>query len=148
MGHRSVRATIAIVVACCAIVAGAVAQSRSSRGTIPAGSVQVTVMTKQSDTVPIPVAARAGDQFTITLDSNHTTGYGWQLSGKPNAKIVQSLKNAYNEPAQPMPGRGGTETWTFKAVGKGTTSITLVYVRPWEKNVAPAKTQKLSVTVQ
>ncbi len=36
-----------------------------------------------------------------------------------------------------MPGAGGTQTFTFNAAGKGKTTLTLIYVRPWETNVTP-----------
>src|SRR5450830_992518 len=43
-------------------------------------------------------------------------------------------------------GGGGTDTFTFKAVGKGTTTISLAYARPWE-SVPPAQTRTITVTV-
>ena len=112
------------------------------------GVVSVTVTSRNAGATPFPIAARVGDEFKITLDSNQTTGYQWQLAESPDVKIVQFVLNAYNEPSKPIPGRGGTETWTFRAAGKGKTAIAFKYVRPWEKNVAPIQTRKFEVEVR
>ena len=120
----------------------------AERQSMPIPAVTVTVTSRNAGAAPFPIAARVGDQFTITLDSNHTTGYQWQLAASPDVKIVQFVLNVYNEPSKPIPGRGGSETWTFKAAGKGKTAIAFKYVRPWEKNVAPIRTQKFDVEVR
>lgn len=140
---------VLVFVMCCGVLAS-VAGARSVVSTAKAstGDVQILVTTKQSSTAAIPIAARAGDEFVVTLPSNATTGYKWQLSGKPNSKVVTLVKSVYNAPAQAMPGKGGTEAWTFKAVGKGSTSFTLAYVRPWEKGVAPVNLQSFDVSVK
>lgn len=124
-----------------------------SRGAIsdgkgPVGNVAVSITTKQSNTAAIPIAATAGDEFVVTLNSNATTGYEWWMSGKPSSKIVTFVKSVYNAPGEAVPGRGGTESWTFKAVGQGNTTITLTYVRPWEKGVAPVRVQRFDVSVK
>lgn len=95
----------------------------------------------------IPVTAYAGDQFTVTLPSNPSTGYSWQMLNQPDAKVLRKTVAKYNEPEKPMPGKPGTETWTFKAVGKGKQSIEMVYLRPWEKGVTPERKQVFEVTV-
>ncbi|MGB9665944.1 MAG: protease inhibitor I42 family protein [Candidatus Cryosericum sp.] len=89
-----------------------------------------------------------GKTFTITLDANATTGYTWsQTVSEPN--IVVYVTHAYEvTPRDPqVVGGGGTDTFTFKAVGKGTTTITLSYARPWE-SVPPAQTKTITVTVR
>jgi len=139
------------IVMCCvlAILVAGVQSEGTKR--LPAGAstgnVQISIQTRQSNTSTIPIAAKAGDQFVVTLESNVTTGYKWQLAEKPNSKIVAFVKSVYNAPSQSIPGRGGTESWTFKAVGKGSTTITLQYVRPWEKGVAPVRVQKFQITI-
>jgi predicted secreted protein len=45
-------------------------------------------------------------------------------------------------------GQGGVETWRFEAVAPGRTQIELVYVRPWESDVAPARWAIYSVEVR
>lgn len=112
------------------------------------GEVTISVKAPLSDSVKIPIAVIKGKECTITLPSNPTTGYQWKLGNKPNSKVVSDVVSEYNAPAEPIPGRGGTETWTFMAAGKGTTAIVLKYIRPWERTAKPARTQVFNVTVQ
>jgi len=45
-------------------------------------------------------------------------------------------------------GQGGLETWRFEGVAPGRARIELVYVRPWETDVAPARVAAYSVEVR
>lgn len=94
------------------------------------------------------IQAKAGQEFTITIESNATTGYQWQLAQTPNESIVKFVKSDYKAPQNGRIGQGGEEVWTFKAVAKGTAQISMKYVRSWEKDVAPAKTQTYTVVVK
>jgi len=135
------------VLCCCLFVSIVVAQGKTPKDSSPS-DLEISVKTRQSNTAIIPITVRVGDEFAVTLESNATTGYKWHLTDKPKSKTAILVSSAYNPPAQQIPGRGGSETYTFKAVGKGTTTITLAYTRPWEKNVAPVKVQKFRITVQ
>ena len=95
------------------------------------------------------IQAKAGEEFTITLESNRTTGYGWELAQPLDESIVKLAGSDYKAPQDVrMVGQGGEEVWTFKAVDKGTTQISMKYVRSWEKDTPPAKTQEYTVTVK
>jgi predicted secreted protein len=110
-------------------------------------AVIIAITSPLSGMTPIPIAALAGSTFTITLPSNRTTGYTWRLANSPSTEVLRSTGSIYNSPADGIPGQGGTEVWSFRAVGKGQATIMLEYVQPWEKNVEPAKTQTFEVTV-
>jgi len=97
---------------------------------------------------PTMITAKVGEEFTITLDSNATTGYSWRLSDKFTEGVVKSLGSEYTPPETQRKGAGGKEIWRFKAVAAGKTTITLEYVRPWEKGVAPAMVKSFGVTVE
>ena len=45
-------------------------------------------------------------------------------------------------------GGPGTEVWTFKALKSGKITIEFKYVRPWEKDRAPATPQSFLVVVK
>lgn len=92
--------------------------------------------------------AKVGQEFTITLDSNRTTGYEWELAKPLNESIVTLIGSDYKAPQDGRIGQGGEEVWTFKAMAKGTTEISLKYVRPWEKDVQPAQERTFTVTVK
>ena len=89
-----------------------------------------------------------GKTFTIALDANATTGYNWSQTTK-DMNVVAYVDNAYTATAAnpQIIGGSGTDTFTFKAVGKGTTTISLAYARPWE-SVPPAQTRTITVTVK
>jgi inhibitor of cysteine peptidase len=109
--------------------------------------ITITITTKFSEK-PIPIAMRAGTQFTVTLPSNITTGYSWRIARDPNPKILKVVGSEYIQPSSGAMGRSGTEVWTFRAIAKGTQSVTMEYARPWEKNVKPSKSQTFYVTIQ
>jgi predicted secreted protein len=45
-------------------------------------------------------------------------------------------------------GGSGREVWTFKALKSGKITIEFKYVRPWEKDKAPAILKSFSVVVK
>jgi inhibitor of cysteine peptidase len=90
-----------------------------------------------------------GDEFAITLDSNATTGYEWQLADTLDESTLELVGSEYTIPNdEGLVGAGGIEVWTFKAVGAGETTVPMKYVRPWEEDVAPAKERTFDVTVK
>ncbi len=102
-------------------------------------------------------SVKKGEQFTISLASNPTTGFSWQA--KPiNESFVRLVHNEYQKPsssdkfayhqlylATHMPGAGGQHLVVFEATGTGETDIVLEYKRPWETNVG--KTHNLHVAI-
>jgi inhibitor of cysteine peptidase len=93
------------------------------------------------------VDASVNQILNITLDSNVTTGFKWNLVTEPDAKILKFVSSEYVPPAPsstPRVGAGGTEVWKFQAVGAGSTTFKLAYFRPFDpKDVA----KEFSVTV-
>lgn len=90
----------------------------------------------------------AGGEFTLTLTSNITTGYHWELAEPLDETIVKLVDSQYEAPKTNVVGAGGQEVWTFRGVGQGQTTINLKYVRPWEKDVPPEKTASYTLTVR
>jgi inhibitor of cysteine peptidase len=90
----------------------------------------------------------AGEEFAISLDSNPTTGYQWQLVKPLDESVLQLIGSEYKPPETKLVGAGGKEVWTFKAMDSGTAEISLVYVRSWEKDVPPAEERTYNVTVR
>jgi len=93
-----------------------------------------------------PIKVKAGQIFTIRMESNPTTGYSWQLSEDLN-NIIVLVTNAFIPPDSKLCGAGGHELWTFKAIGEGQTNILMKYVRPWEKD-QPARKNVFTVIVK
>jgi len=97
---------------------------------------------------PTIITAESGKTFTLTLDSNRTTGYRWQLANPVDEKHVKLISSEYHRASTQLMGAGGKEIWTFKAVAAGTTEIHLKYVRPWETNIPPAQTTNFLVAIK
>ncbi|MCE5241619.1 MAG: protease inhibitor I42 family protein [Syntrophobacteraceae bacterium] len=95
-----------------------------------------------------PIATSPGREFDISLQSNRTTGFMWQLASPLDASIVQFVGSEYKAPKSRLQGAGGTEVWTFRSVGPGQATISMKYARPWEKNVPPVKTVTFKIVSQ
>jgi len=78
---------------------------------------------------PSSIEVDAGTEFEITLDSNPTTGYEWNLRREPDAAVVEYVGSEYeaDEASEGLDGGGGTETLTFRATDPGSTTIELEY---------------------
>ena len=94
------------------------------------------------------IEASVGQQFTITLRGNATTGYVWQMAEGTNSKTVKKISDKYTADNTGRVGSGGDHVWTYKAVAAGETTITLNYLRPREKPVAPTKTLIYKIKVK
>ena len=95
--------------------------------------VQDTISRHVSKEIEVP----AGSSFIVTLWSNATTGFKWSESATISDKnVVQQIDHEYITPVgnggTPPPGTAGSEVWTFKALKKGTTDISMEYSQPWE----------------
>ncbi len=97
---------------------------------------------------PSTIESKVGDTFTIPLEANHTTGYSWRLAQPADPEILKQLSEKYEEYNSGTVGASGEEIWTFQAVAKGTTTLVFEYLRPFEKNVPPAKTSKFKITIK
>lgn len=94
------------------------------------------------------IEVNAGQNFVITLESNQITGFKWQLA-EPLAKDPIELVNVeYILGKARFQGAGGKEVWTFKALGAGKTTLSLKYIRPWEREPRPMKEKTFVVTVK
>ena len=92
-----------------------------------------------------PIEVKPGQEFVISIESNPTTGYAWELAEPLDKNILELLKTEYIL-GETRIGAGGKEEWIFKAQGKGRTNIHLKYVRSWEKD-KPAVREAVFVVV-
>jgi predicted secreted protein len=100
------------------------------------------------------VEVKAGDVFTVVLDSNATTGFSWTEQAKiANGNILKQTEHAYvaprgNEANNPVAGMSGIEEWWFTAAQTGSTTVTMSYDRPWEGGEKAVRTFVLTVVVK
>lgn len=92
------------------------------------------------------VALQVGERLAVTLEGNPTTGYTWMVAAADPALLVQ-LGEPEFQPTSDALGAGGMQTLRFSAIGAGTTSLQLIYVRPFEPDAPPLATFEAQVRI-
>jgi inhibitor of cysteine peptidase len=127
----TVVAIAALLVAAICIAGCTSPSTSSSNQTTTANATQnatSNVTQNVTSTVAAPVSVQLGQNFTLQLQSNPSTGYQWQPSF--DASMV-SLKNQTYVADQPATtGSGGKDVFTFQAVSVGSTTITFDHISP------------------
>jgi C1A family cysteine protease len=110
---------------------------------VPAGPLELQVTERDSGRA----IALNGEVLVLNLESNPSTGYGWQVRGL-DPRILRQVDTTDWLPDMPGKlGGSGTQVLRFAATGKGRASLDLTYVRPWETTAAPARSFSLEVNV-
>jgi inhibitor of cysteine peptidase len=96
----------------------------------------------QACTVPV------GTTLMVSLAANPTTGYDWKPVAA-NHPVLKLVRSTYAQSGAPtiLVGAGGNDTFQLAAVKPGQQVLELNYVRPWEKDVPPARTVRFPITV-
>lgn len=91
-----------------------------------------------------------GQVLVVTLESNPTTGYRWEVA-EIQESILEQMGEAEFKASEtgepPLVGAGGWEIFRFKAISAGQTTLKLGYHRPWEEGVEPINTFSIEVVV-
>jgi predicted secreted protein len=90
------------------------------------------------------------DASKITLPSNASTGFRWELTGiSDKAVIAQDGVSEYVLPENStVVGAYGKEIWTFKPLQRGTSIISLAYSQPWAGGTKKEWTITIEVKVR
>lgn len=92
-----------------------------------------------------PITVQAGDIFMIVVESNPSTGYHWEIVG--DLTNLEFVSREYTQSEPVLPGSGGVEVWTLKAVSAGETSLVLGNYPPGEGTTSEQELQ-FTITVQ
>ena len=94
------------------------------------------------------VRVAKGATFVVKLKQASDGGYLWRYRVKPDPKVLRRVKHKTTSSCHAPYCVGGTTTifWTFKAVGRGRTTVDLIEKRSFEKK--PIKRFKLIVKVR
>jgi len=119
---------------------------------IPSGLQQsITPSPLNQSTSPISTNAtlsvKTNEQFYITLSSNPSTGYAWQVASVSNPDMVRFVDSQYIRPESELVGAPGKQVLTFNALQEGSATIQLEYVRPFERGVPPVSIYVAEVVV-
>ncbi|MCK9614430.1 MAG: serine hydrolase [Candidatus Omnitrophica bacterium] len=93
------------------------------------------------------IKVEVGQNFTITLEANATTGYEWQFAKPLDENSFKLISSEYVADETNRIGAGGRQIWILKALKAGETVISFKYVRPWEKDTPPAKEESFLINV-
>jgi inhibitor of cysteine peptidase len=117
------------------VVAGCTSStSNNSTSTATTRTSESVPMTKTSNGTNVtqgePKTAAQGQNFTITLRTNPSTGYSWEPQFDHTAlslvdSVFMSDPNPYN-----LVGVPGSQNFAFQGLAKGTTTITFNNVSP------------------
>ena len=92
-----------------------------------------------------------GDDLTVVLCSNASTGFSWGEPRVTDDGIVSLADRGFREPGTaslPIVGAAGADVLTLHGAAKGTTSVSIAYGQPWEGGTKDAWTFELTVTVR
>jgi C1A family cysteine protease/predicted secreted protein len=96
------------------------------------------------------IELKEGQVLVISLESNPSTGYTWEIEEAKETILRQTGKTEFKPESGPLGapallGAPGKQILRFEAVAAGQTTLRLVYRRPWEKGAKPAKAFSLQV---
>ncbi|MEN6615874.1 MAG: protease inhibitor I42 family protein [Syntrophorhabdus sp.] len=96
------------------------------------------------------ISVARGEIFSLSLESNPSTGFSWQFIEREKPGAVIFLSRVYEAPksSRPMPGAPGRERFTFRAQSPGEEELVFQYLRPWEKNIPVGTTLTFRVKVR
>ena len=86
-----------------------------------------------------------GDNFSISLEANPTTGYEWEVEF--DSDYLELVNKEYiPDSDESLVGAGGHQTFNFLALKSGNTSIKLSYLRSWEGNAIKIQVYDITIT--
>lgn len=91
-----------------------------------------------------------GDELTIVLCANASTGFSWEEPVVSDPAVVAVTGSTYVEPTseEPVVGARGSQEIVLEALAAGTSTVTVAYSRPWEGGEKGVWTYEVTVTVR
>jgi inhibitor of cysteine peptidase len=109
-------------------------------------AAEVVTVTDADNGKAVDVAV--GETLVLRLSATAGTGYSWNVIAIDDKQLAREGDATFEPAKAPMPGAAGFEVLRFKAKSRGRSLLELHYVRPWEKDAAPARTFRLTVLVE
>ena len=116
--------------------------TKSTAVTESEGKTVVVIPSPKGNSASLAV----GDTLEIQIPTIPTEGFDWQAQDLDTSILVQEGTAEYVADTSPN-SAGGTVTLRFKAVGKGTLNLTLLYVNSPENPALSMSSNSLGVTV-
>ena len=77
------------------------------------------------------INASLGKEFTISLESNPSTGFEWWTKFDPSYLSLSNLTFIGGDKKSGMVGVPGKETFTFNTINAGDTEVIMLLLQPW-----------------
>jgi predicted secreted protein len=133
----SIMAAIAVLLVSCG--SSPTSESSSDKNVAPA---QVITLKMNGQTIEV----NEGDTFQISIPTIPAQGFNWEPETL-DSNILEQQGDALYQQNQGADEAGGNVILTFKAVGKGTTPLTLIYTQSRVNNPNAMYTQSFGVTI-
>jgi inhibitor of cysteine peptidase len=78
------------------------------------------------------INASPGREFTISLESNPSTGFEWWTKFDPNYLSLINLTFVGANEISGIIGVAGKDVFTFNAMSAGNTEVIMLLIQPWE----------------
>jgi inhibitor of cysteine peptidase len=78
-----------------------------------------------------------GQKFTVTLESNPTSGFEWLP--KFDGSIINLVSNDFQATMPKRIGSSGKDIFTFLAISSGSSNLKMLYKRRWEEQFVAEK---------
>ncbi len=92
------------------------------------------------------IQARVGEVFEISLPSNPTTGYSWNVDY--DSALLNLTGSEYIVPSSRALGARGSSIYLFQPLRPGRTTIYFVYKRSWENIVADERAFRVDISAK
>jgi predicted secreted protein len=99
------------------------------------------------------LSVSVGDEISVTLCSNPSTGFQWMEQAEiNNPDVIEQVDHEMHPPAEkgqpPPPGTAGVEVWKFMALNPGDCMVSLDYSQPWEGGEIASWTYAINLIVE
>lgn len=137
---------ISILLVLTSLLTGCSTTSFTPTPTLPPTAETQSSLPEPTDPTQL-MAVTSGETFDIVLPSNSSTGYRWSILPELDATILQQVSQDTIAEQPVMPGSGGVDVWTFRAVNAGDTTIVFGYFPPGN-DTDPDETVTFSIHVE
>lgn len=103
-----------------------------------------TVLLDEADSLS-EVSLDVSDQVEVSLESNPTTGYSWELGPLPDG--LQLVSSDFEEPGGSLVGAAGTQVFVLDVVGPGSGILRFEYVRVFDDPIVAEKIVEYVLTI-
>ena len=93
------------------------------------------------------ISIRSGEEFTLRLESNPSTGYQWVIPTESMPLMLSVIERDFEGPTGDLIGAPGTQVFTVEADEEGAGVLRLEYTRPWDEQAIPEKVAEYVVRV-